>query len=475
MRSAFTLLALLLPLTAAADTARTIDHARILVKDVLLQAPAGVGEIDLGPAPPPGGSRLVTRDEIQTHLARARCRRGPPDHPAVGALRCGRKAHLADRVRNLGDSRHRTKAPSRHHPHQSAAPPTKWWSPRALRCGPPSSPRPPRAKRELQVRRPPSSSCPTVTVVAKVPVPVVLEVSEDAARPDVPRGGHVGLTIDHRSVRISTQGSLHRRRQRRRHGERARARHRPRGQSAHRLDRRSPRHRGAVRRLAATISLASVMVACGPAHIAPFTPRTRKYAPGEYAIKQADAKPTNGSLYSEAMPGYLEDTRAVRVGDVVVVRIDEQANAQGDATTKLSKSTKREVGVDALLGLVPALKKAHPDIDPRSSSSSRRPAISRRRPDQPQRQLTGNIAVRVSQQMPNGDLFIEGTKVVMINHEEIHLYISGLVRRADIAGDNSVASSRIADAQVEFTGRGDIADTVDRGWLTKILDSINPF
>lgn len=226
---------------------------------------------------------------------------------------------------------------------------------------------------------------------------------------------------------------------------------------------------------AALLVLASV-VACGPPHIAPFTPRARKYTPGEYAVKQADAKPTNGSLYSEAMPGYLEDTRAVRVGDVVVVRIDEQANAEGDATTQLSKSTKRDVNVEALLGLVPAIKKAHPDIDP-AKLISLAAANDFSGDGQTRRKgtLTGSIAVRVAQQMPNGDLFIEGTKVVMINHEEIHLYISGLVRRADIAGDNSVASSRIADAQVEFTGRGDVADTVDRGWLTKVLDFINPF
>ena len=77
--------------------------------------------------------------------------------------------------------------------------------------------------------------------------------------------------------------------------------------------------------------------------------------------------------------------------------------------------------------------------------------------------------------LPNGDLFVEGTKVVMINHEEYHLYISGVVRPADIDDTNSVASSSIADAQVEFTGRGDIADQNDRGWLKKILDTINPF
>ena len=76
---------------------------------------------------------------------------------------------------------------------------------------------------------------------------------------------------------------------------------------------------------------------------------------------------------------------------------------------------------------------------------------------------------------PNGDLFVEGTKVVMINHEEYHLYVSGLIRSADIARDNSVPSSRIADAQVEFSGRGDVDDTTEKGWLAKILDTVNPF
>jgi flagellar L-ring protein precursor FlgH len=217
-------------------------------------------------------------------------------------------------------------------------------------------------------------------------------------------------------------------------------------------------------------------VACGPPHVAPFTPRERKYQPGQYAVKQASAKPADGSLYSEATASFLEDTRAVRVGDVVVVHIDEQANASGTANTKLNKNTNRDVGITALLGLMPALKKAHPDIDPEkliqlaATSDFQGDGQTSRKG-----QLTGYIAVRITQQMPNGDLFVEGTKVVMINHEEIHLYISGLVRRADIGADNSVASSRLADAQVEFTGRGDVADQVDRGWLTKILDAINPF
>jgi flagellar L-ring protein precursor FlgH len=228
--------------------------------------------------------------------------------------------------------------------------------------------------------------------------------------------------------------------------------------------------------LIAALLLAEATSACGPPHVAPFTPRHRKYEAGEYAVKKADAKPADGSLYSEAAPSYLEDTRAVRVGDVVVVRIDEQASASGDATTKLSKSTKRDVNVDALLGLVPAIKKSHPDIDPAqlmsllATSDFNGDGATKRKG-----QLTGSIAVRVVAQMPNSDLFVEGTKVVMINNEEIHLYISGILRQADILGDNSVASSRIADAQVEYTGRGDVAQTNERGWLTKIIDFINPF
>ena len=90
-------------------------------------------------------------------------------------------------------------------------------------------------------------------------------------------------------------------------------------------------------------------------------------------------------------------------------------------------------------------------------------------------ELTGNIAVRASREMPNGDLFLEGTKVVLINNEEYHLYVSGLVRRVDIQQDDTIASSRIADAQIEFTGRGDIADQQRKGWLAKVVETLNPF
>jgi flagellar L-ring protein FlgH len=223
-------------------------------------------------------------------------------------------------------------------------------------------------------------------------------------------------------------------------------------------------------------SLVPLYAGCGPSHIAPFTPRDRKYEVGEYEATKKESQPATGSIYSEAQAGYLEDTRALRTGDVVHIHIDEKADAEGNATTSLSKETSRDGKIESLLGLVPAMKKAYPNIDPEkliamASNIDFKGDGSTKRAGQ----LSGVIAVKVKQTLPNGDLFIEGTKVVMINHEEYHLYISGVIRTADIEGDNSVASSLVADARVEFTGRGDINDQVERGWLTKVLDFINPF
>jgi flagellar L-ring protein FlgH len=228
--------------------------------------------------------------------------------------------------------------------------------------------------------------------------------------------------------------------------------------------------------IVAASSLLSLLPACGPSHILPFTARDRKYTPGEYAATRADAKPSSGSLYSEAEPGYLEDTRALRVGDIAMVKINENAQASGDATTNLTKNTSRSASVDSLLGLMPAMKKAYPNIDP-SQLLKMASSFDFDGEGKTERAgtLTAMIGVRVKQQLANGDLFVEGTKVVMINHEEYHLYVSGVIRPADIEMDNSIDSSLIADARVEFTGRGDINDQTERGWLTKLLDFVNPF
>ncbi len=214
----------------------------------------------------------------------------------------------------------------------------------------------------------------------------------------------------------------------------------------------------------------------GPNHIQPHAARHRTYVAGAYAQRDPSAQPTVGSIFSEAHPGFLEDTRAVRVGDFVVIRIDERADAEGGTSTKLNRESSSTTGATALLGFLPALKAAYPDMAPEKLLEfASRSGFAGDGNTSRKGQLAGSIAVRIAREMPNKDLYVEGTKLVLINNEEYHLYVSGLMRRADIAPDNTILSSRIADAQIEFTGSGDLADQNRKGWLARVFDSINPF
>ena len=159
-----------------------------------------------------------------------------------------------------------------------------------------------------------------------------------------------------------------------------------------------------------------------------------------------------------------------------VTQAVSEAAAQGDASTKLTKSSNAESGVSNVLGLLPALKRSNPELDANNllsflaKSEFNGNGVTARKGE-----LSGHIAVRITREMPNGDLFIEGTKVLLLNHEEYHLYVSGLVRPLDISRSNTLHSSRIADAQIEFTGRGDVDQTTSQGWLAKAFSAINPF
>lgn len=133
-------------------------------------------------------------------------------------------------------------------------------------------------------------------------------------------------------------------------------------------------------------------------------------------------------------------------------------------------------GVNNLFGLTAAITNAYPDINPaqlinvvNSYAFSGNGQTSR------SSNVRAEIAVRVKQQLPNGDLFIEGTKVLLVNDEELHVYISGVIRPEDLEQDNSVPSRLVADAQIEFTGRGALTRNQEEGWLAKLLQTINPF
>ena len=89
--------------------------------------------------------------------------------------------------------------------------------------------------------------------------------------------------------------------------------------------------------------------------------------------------------------------------------------------------------------------------------------------------LTGTISVIVTEVLPNGDLRIEGRREVTVNSEKQLMTIGGIVRRVDVDTKNTVLSSAIADAKIEYAGLGVLDDVQRAGWFVRILDWIYPF
>ncbi len=224
-----------------------------------------------------------------------------------------------------------------------------------------------------------------------------------------------------------------------------------------------------------TTCLALTATGCEPRHIRPYTPRHRIYDPGQYATDEPNDAIPPGSIWKSSTPSLFEDLRASRIGDILTVLIDEESKGKGDATTKLGKSSGLESGIVNFLGLVAAVTERYPDMDPNSliklmSKSDFKGEGTTSRNGK----LEGQIAVRVKKVLPNGDLFVEGHKVILLNKEELHFYVSGVVRQLDVNPDNSVRSSLMADAQVEFSGRGVVTDQQSPGWLHRILNAYGP-
>ncbi|HEY0252797.1 MAG TPA: flagellar basal body L-ring protein FlgH [Kofleriaceae bacterium] len=222
----------------------------------------------------------------------------------------------------------------------------------------------------------------------------------------------------------------------------------------------------------ALLCLLLLAVGCAE-HIAPYHAKHRTFEQPKFG-KRSSAN--NGSLFAQGEAGLMEDPIAGRIGDILVIKIDEKDLASHQADTKLDKSDATSYGMPNALGFVAALTKKYPGVDPtKLFSSTTDQKFTGQGQVQRQGQVTATLPVRVVDVLANNDLVVEGSKIVMVGNEEHHIYMSGVVRRIDIAQDDTIPSSRIADAEVEYTGQGDISDTQRRGWLARMMSKVWPF
>ncbi|HVO19370.1 MAG TPA: flagellar basal body L-ring protein FlgH [Anaeromyxobacter sp.] len=225
------------------------------------------------------------------------------------------------------------------------------------------------------------------------------------------------------------------------------------------------------------LSLALGLCACaGPGvdHVAKYQPKNRDY-PAPEASARATGETTPGSLWQDANAGALfTDARAFREHDLVVIKIEEIADAKRSSDTDLSRQNDATGGMgvtstsaanSVTKSILPTLSAQHTSDSTFKGSGS----IARTE------RLIATVPATVKKVLPNGNLFVEGHRVVLVNNEEQHFYISGVVRPIDIDGDNSVKSSLVADAEIEFTGRGVMTENQQKGWMQKYLGWIWPF
>lgn len=225
-----------------------------------------------------------------------------------------------------------------------------------------------------------------------------------------------------------------------------------------------------MRRALAAASLL-LLAAC-----AQFTPLPEPMA--ERPLYQPEpAAPEPGSLYSPDVPSRLcADLRARDIGDIITVRISETTRASRRASTKTTRDTSVEAGLENLLGVMEGFAANNSGLT--SSSLVKGETSSKFKGDgetSGESTMSASISMRVAQVLPNGNLLITGSRRIKINNEDQVIVLSGVVRPADVSPDNVVPSSKVADARIEYYGRGVVADKQSPGWLTRAVDWVWPF
>ncbi len=201
-----------------------------------------------------------------------------------------------------------------------------------------------------------------------------------------------------------------------------------------------------------------------------------------YTPQDPHANP--GSLYAESdIDPLFSDSRARRVGDIVVVNIIESSQATNTASTDTDKESNNDYGIPSFFGrsnipFVPlaaggltAPVGAGTSVFQTNSNSDYAGTGQTSRSNT----VVSSIASRVIKVLPGGILQLEGVRQTRVNEETQYMVISGTIRARDIAADNSIMSTQMADANIQYYGQGVITDKQKPGWFTRFMDNLWPF
>lgn len=219
-------------------------------------------------------------------------------------------------------------------------------------------------------------------------------------------------------------------------------------------------------RVVTLTALLGQLVACATVTRDVPKPDDPKYAPIQ-ASQLMPAGQVTGAIYQRARNfSFYGDQVAINVGDILTVTLQEQTSASKSAETTYDKDNELNFTEGTVLGNAinfkgmslltnPSLERAFDGSASSDQSNS----------------LRGSISVTVSEVLPNGILRIQGEKWLKLNQGDEYIRLTGLVRPQDIGTDNTVPSSKVADARIAYGGTGDFDDVNKQGWLSRFFNS----
>ena len=198
-----------------------------------------------------------------------------------------------------------------------------------------------------------------------------------------------------------------------------------------------------------------------------------------WCVPEAQARRDEVAEWRFAMQLY-GDEKATRIGDLVTVMIEEQSSASRTAQNQSSRNTSaggsmqvatpyytradgQQVGMRFQGATLPAFdwQFGHNQSGGGQTSS--------------EDGLSSTLTARVVDVLPNGNLLIEGRRVIHLEDEKVEMIVTGAIRPRDISSQNTIASSRVADATIRYESAGPLRRDQRRGFLTRVWNWLNPF
>ena len=191
------------------------------------------------------------------------------------------------------------------------------------------------------------------------------------------------------------------------------------------------------------------------------------------------ASQSNGAIYQAGFETNLyDDRKAYRVGDIITITLSERTQASKSAGSDMSKDSSASLGLSSLFGGGVSIDNPSTSLNPLKAENlsldvgygGTRSTKGDSAANQ-SNSLSGSITVTVAEVLPNGVLAVRGEKWLTLNTGNELVRIAGLIRSDDIATDNTVSSTRVADARITYSGTGTFAEASQPGWFDRFFMS----